>query len=326
MVRRLTFFDRQKLEFYSGTKLKIRRIATLMGKDHSVISRELRRNRGQFGPYRAIIAQAAANRKARITNKRKLLKDERLREWVGRKLDDCWSPEQIAGRLKSDPPPNLRKKNLCHETIYQHIYKEEPYYYHNLRRSHSVRRKRYGRKTRKINIPGRVSIHDRPIEVQLKERFGDWESDTVIFRRSRGMAISVQYERKGKLVRITRIHNQTARETRRALEESIGSLPQEFWKTISFDNGKEGVCHTAIRDKHQIQTFFCDPYKSWQKGGVENINGLIRQYLPRRTDLTALTDNQIYQIQEELNNRPRKSLNYLTPNEVLQLELKKVVQ
>ena len=106
-------------------------------------------------------------------------------------------------------------------------------------------------------------------------------------------------------------------ETEKAISKSIESLPQELFKSLTWDNGKEGVCHTKIRDGYNIETYFCDPYASWQKGGVENLNGLIREYLPRETNMATITDEDIYRIQEKFNNRPRKKLGYLTPNKAL---------
>ena len=129
--------------------------------------------------------------------------------------------------------------------------------------------------------------------------------------------MSVQYERKSMLNRLHKVANKSAEETELAINDSVESLPAEFWKSITWDNGKEGVCHTKIRDGYDIETYFCDTYASWQKGGVENLNGLLRQYLPKGTDMSTITDEQIYAIQEKLNNRPRKGLKYLTPNEII---------
>ena len=119
------------------------------------------------------------------------------------------------------------------------------------------------------------------------------------------------------LARIHKVKNGTAEETQTAISKSIESLPQDLFLSLTWDNGKEGVCHTKIRDDYNVETYFCDPYSSWQKGGVENLNGLIREYLPRDTDMATITDEDIYRIQELLNNRPRKKLGYLTPNKAL---------
>lgn len=131
----------------------------------------------------------------------------------------------------------------------------------------------------------------------------------------------MQYERKSMLVRIAKVSNLGKDETYRAIVESVDSLPKYIWQSITFDNGGENAGHMGLRKNYNIGTYFCDIYKSWQKGGVENINGLIRQYLPRKTNLDMITRDDIHMIQEKLNNRPRKSLNFLTPNEVIQREI-----
>ena len=122
------------------------------------------------------------------------------------------------------------------------------------------------------------------------------------------------------LIRLKKVSNKTAEENLNALLYIIDSLPLSLFKSMTFDNGGENACHTELKRNFFIETYFCDSYSAWQKGGVENINGLIRQYLPRHTDLSKLTNEDIYEIQEKLNNRPRKSLNYLTPNEIINLE------
>ena len=134
-------------------------------------------------------------------------------------------------------------------------------------------------------------------------------------------AISVQYERKTMLTKIHRVLNRTSEENEQALNQTIDSFPAEVFKSITFDNGTENACHTKIRDGYDIQTFFCDVYAAWQKGGVENTIGLIRRYLPRGTDISNITDEQIQSVEDWLNNRPRKKLNYLTPKEALEAAL-----
>jgi len=247
-----------------------------------------------------------------------------LRRYVIRSIrDDHLSPEQVSGRLAVAPPPELVGVTLSHESMYQWIYSDAKWLYSYLRRKkRPQRQKRYSR-TRRLThhtIPDRISIHERPQIVDQRMRVGDWESDSMKFSKQK-TALSVQYERKSMLVRIHKVANLGKDETYQAITESIGSLPHYCWNTITFDNGGEASRHREIRDEYMIGTFFCDSYKSWQKGGVENINGLIRQYLPRKTNLDTITDNDIHTIQEKLNNRPRKSLGFLTPNECIQREI-----
>jgi len=320
-VSNLTFYDRQRIEYYLHFKqYSFRDIAKLINKNHTVVSREVKRNSAQLILYNAELAQRAADRRSKNTNKRKLDKDELLKEYVIDKLKSDWSPEEIAGRLKNHPPPELIGKYINHESIYQYIYEVDPYLYNYLRKKHYVRKKKYKRSQKMINIPDRVSIHTRSDEVNLRQRFGDWESDLMEFSNQKN-TLSVDYERKSFMIKIHKLASKEANEKEDALIQTFEDLPNELRKTMTFDNGKENVSHITIKRNYQMETYFCDSYASWQKGGVENMNGLIRQYLPRKTDLTKIPDKYIYLVQEKLNNRPRKTLNYLSPNQIIQMQV-----
>jgi len=319
----ISFYERQVIEVRIRGNWSFRRIGRYLGRDHTVIGREVDRNKRPDGKYDANYAQGVADERTRKTNIKILNENIYLRRYVIRCIrDDHLSPEQVFGRLKVSPPHELVDISVSHECIYQWIYSDAKWLYKYLRKKKRPKRtKRYSRKKRtKHSIIGRVSIHDRPEIIDNRDRVGDWESDSVQFSKQK-TALSVQYERKSMLVRLHKVANLGKDETYRALTESIDSLPQYLFNSITFDNGKEGARHFDIRREYNINTFFCDPYKSWQKGGVENLNGLIRQYLPRSTRLDTITDEQIQLIQEKLNNRPRKSLGFLTPNEIIQREI-----
>lgn len=314
--RRLTEYERQIIEANLASGKSHRDIAKMIGRNQSDVSREVKRNKGQLFPYSSVIAQTAADRRAKITNTRKLNKDWRLNWYVTRRLEKQWSPEQIAGRMIKEN----RKTKVCPESIYQYIYDEDkgaPWLYHELRRSHPIRQTQGQRKPNKRTlIPDRTPISVRPEAVNLRLRYGDWESDGMEFMRKKPGLISVQKERKSQLVRLTKLETKLAKETRVAIENVIEELPQDFIHTITFDNGGEAAEHNIIKQEYEIDTFFCDRYSPWQKGSVENIIGLVRQYLPKGSDITDLTNNDLYRIQESLNNRPRKTLQYQTPNEI----------
>lgn len=317
-MQTLTYDERRKIEYYLRLKLSERDIARRLGRDHTVVGREISRNTKAGQRYAAINAERLAGLRSHKTNTRKLESDRLLHDYVISKLREGWSPEEISGRLKAKPPPHLWGTTISHEAIYQYIYEGEGRYeslYSRLRRKQPKRRKKRGRKPHTITIPERTSIHTRGIEINERKRVGDWESDTVEFRQKRADALSVQQERKSRLARIHRIENRSAEATERALWMTVDSVPSYLVKSFTFDNGGEGARHTVFR-REGIETFFCDPYASWQKGGVENLNGLIREYLPRGTNLREITDETIHEIQERLNNRPRKILGYQTPNEV----------
>lgn len=316
MGTRLTYFDRQQIAFYSRLKWNAKRIAEAIGKDRTVVWRELQRNRSPHLEYEADKAHYYSERRAQRTNRRKLERYPKLRAYVRRRLGEGWSPEQIAGRLKAYPPSSLKGLVTSHEAIYQFIYNEEPWLYHKLRRKQPVRYQKQGRRKNKASIPEKVSIHDRPEEINQRLEIGHLESDTMLCK-GRKVAISVQYERKMQLVRIHKVQGFNAPETKEALKQTIESLPDQFVRSITFDNGGESAKHTELRQEYAVATYHCDTYAAWQKGGVENMNGLLRQYLPRKTDLTQVTREQLYEIQERLNNRPRKRLNYRSPNELL---------
>jgi transposase, IS30 family len=327
-MRRLNFYDREQIEHYLGLNYGVREIALAIGRNHSVVSRELKNYRAELYPYRASEAQTYALKRQKRRYKLKLLRHEKLREYVRDRITkDDWSPEQIAGRLKHHPPPEVVGLYACMETIYQYIYNEEegePRLYHRLRRRHPVRQKHGKRHHRTSIIPGKVSIHERPEEINMKTEFGHWESDSLVGKGHKGGA-SVQYERKTQLLRIHKLSGFTAAETKGVLAESIHSLPENWFRSITFDNGRESAEHQDLRHEYTIKTFHCDAYKPWQKGGVENVNGLIRQYFPKQTDFSLVTQADVYVVQEKLNSRPRKSLDYATPNELSCKQLTKLV-
>jgi IS30 family transposase len=294
-MQRLTYFERQKIEMYLRLGKSYREIAKLLRRDHTVVSREVKNNKGDYSPYTAEIAQRAADLRARRTNKRKLDKYPKLKEYVVGMLREDWSPEEIAGRLKEQPPSHLKGKAISYESIYDYIYNGEgkfEYLYPHLRRGKPKGQKQKNRRKQAQNaILDRISIHERPEIVNEKKEFGHWESDTLCFGRQRE-AVSVQHERKTLLVRLNKLANKSAPETQEALTNSTESLPPDLWQSITFDNGLEGACHINLKKILNLQTYFCDAYASWQKGGVENSNGLIRQYLPKNTDASKLTNRE----------------------------------
>lgn len=321
-ISKITYYEREKIELYLKMSKSYRWIGRKLCRSHTDISREVKRNSGVYLPYRASTAQKIHENRQRKKNKNKLERFAyiKVKEYVIKNLREDLSPEQIAGRLKKQPSSSLSDLTVSHESIYQYIYNGEgrfEYLYPHLRTKRHKRQRRFDRKKHgKIKIMDRISIHLRPEEVESKDRVGDWETDSIIFAKQKN-TLSVQYERKTMLCRLHRLKSKEAGETENAIANSIESLPHELWKSITRDNGSENVKHIDTRDVFNVQSYFCDAYASWQKGGVENLNKLIRQYLPRKTDMSKISDEEIYAIQERLNNRPRKGLNYLTPNEII---------
>lgn len=318
----LTYNDRRIIEKHLRQKTSIRGIARILKRSHSVIIYELKVNKGDHLEYDAHRAQLYhEQRQLRKGNKGRIQRNEALRQYIIERLtQDQLSPEQIAGRLRRFHKDTIGY--VCHETIYAFIYADEQIkqrYYLHLRRHRPKRIKWYSRrKNKKSVVKERVSIHQRPEAVDEKVEVGHWESDSMIFSQQKGI-LSVQVERVTKLVRLTRCANKSAEETKEALIRAVDSVPDSYIKSITFDNGTENARHMELKTMFDIKTYFCDPYSSWQKGLVENTNMLIRQYLPLNTSIDKLTDDQIQEIEDKLNNRPRKALNYLTPNEYFQI-------
>lgn len=321
MSNELTIYDRQKIQYWLRTKQSLREIAEVIRKDHSVLSREIQRNGGDRNKYRADTAQALADRRRHQKRLGKLDKHPELKKFVLNQLEKDWSPEEIAGWLKQMPG----NETISHESIYQYIYERAEKWerlFLLLPQRRPRRRKWGGRKHRKIRIPERKSIRLRPEIVNERKRYGDWESDNLEFKRTvtKG-AISVQCERKSGLIRIHKVAGKkNPTDTLDALTKTRESIPDDLFKTITFDNGFENYRHRELG----IDTYFCKPFASWQKGSVENVNKLLRRYLPRDTKLDDLTDQDIYIIQEKINDRPRKRLKYKTPNQIINKYLKVV--
>jgi len=314
----ITYDDRKIIAKHLRAKLSYREIGRILRKSHTSISYEVNINSGQLG-YDADLAQEYHDRRQlKKGNKKKLDLNQKLLNFVLEKLYEHWSPEQIAGRLKTNKKLREEVGYACHETIYSYIYSLEVIrmrLYLLLRRYKPKRTKWHSRTKRRQAIPYRTSIHERPEAVNEKIEVGHWETDSMIFSQQKGI-LSVQVERVTRLVRINRCADKSAQETKEAMIKTIDSVPTPFCLSFTFDNGTENVKHKDLKEMFGIMTYFCDPYSSWQKGLVENTNMFLRQYLPKNAPIDSMADEQIYEIQEKLNNRPRKCLGYQTPNEV----------
>jgi len=272
----------------------------------ATISRELRRNRGRSG-YRPLQAQGKA--RARQAERDRTSIVPATWQQIETLLEQQWSPEQIRGRMRLEKQPTV-----SHEWIYQYVWADKAaggQLYLQLR-CQKLRRKKYGKSSRRGQIPDRRSIDERPAVVDRKNRLGDWEADTMIGRRHQ-QALVTLVERKSKLTRIAKVTRNTAAAMEQVTVHELKGLPR---KTVTADNGREFAGHKRIAQRLNIDFFFAHPYCSWERGLNENTNGLIRQYFPKGHDFATITEDQITFVMEQLNNRPRKSLGYKTPNEV----------
>jgi IS30 family transposase len=291
-----------------GTSL--REMAKAMGRSHTTLSRELRRNTGQRG-YRHHQAQRLAEQRHQA--KPKVVKlTETVVAYIQGKLQAWWSPEQICGRLWLE-----QAMALSPETVYRFVLKEKQQggqLYRHLRHQAKPRRKRYGAKDYRGTIPGRVDIAARPAVVETRARVGDWEADLIIGKDHKGAIVTIA-ERRARLFLALPILRKTAELVTQAIITLLG--PWRDWiATITYDNGREFSGHQTIAEALACQGFFARPYHSWERGLNDNGNGLLRQYFPKGRRLDNVTNEEVAAAVEAMNQRPRKCLGFQTPCEV----------
>lgn len=319
-INKLTSKERDLIAIWKSQNISIRQIAQRLNRQPSTVSRELKRNRWK-NIYVAIHAQAVSTQRKIKARKRHPLKNSTVYAYVLDKLRNNWSPEEIAGRLKLDYP-NDQSWHICHETIYQYIYgkqTKDKKLWEYLPRKQNRRRKWKGRTAHRSRIPDRVSIHLRPRHVETRQSFGHWEGDSIVGKQRKN-GLHTQVERKTRYLMAKYINKVNADQTVKAQSYMYRDLPRQAKKTTTVDNGKEFVNHKQFN----IPVYFADPYSSWQRGTNEYHNGLIRRYLPKGTDFSKITKDELIDILEEINNRPRKCLNYYTPKEKFDEELQKL--
>lgn len=308
--KHLTAADRGAIQVLLQNNYTIKNIAKEIGFSKSTVSREIK-NRSTPNGYRAISAQLNYKKQRKKSRRKKKLDNSKLQKYVTSKLQRGWSPEEIAGRMKF-----LGKANrVCHETIYAWLYTDEWAYgqeklYQYLRYGQKKRKKQTGRSVKRSKIPNRVSIHKRPEVVKQRVEYGHWEGDSVIYPYK--YAVNTINELVSGRVKFSKLKRKTARLTAKVM---IKQLKAEKAYSLTLDNGSEFTNHQDISEQTGVKIYFADPYSSWQRGANENANMLLRGYLPKRHDISHLTQKELDDIASELNNRPRKRLGYKTPNE-----------
>lgn len=315
---KLTAQERDLIAVLRGGGISLREIAQRLGRSHSTIVEEIQRNSFQGKYYVAIHAQARAEERKLKARRRHPLKDSKTYSYVLEKLRSGWSPEQIAGRLRKESGKTI----ICHETIYRYIYSPRPEHqggaleklWEYLPWKRVKRRKKYGRRVQKGQIPERISIHLRPAQVDTRTEFGHWEGDTLEGKGHKE-GIHTEVERLTRFLMARKVDDFASSTTVVIQINIFTSLPKQARRSTTLDNGKENYYHTQLR-KLEMQTYFADPYSAWQRGTNEYHNGLLRRYLPKGTSFESLTQEELNDIAWEINNRPRKVLNYNTPQEV----------
>lgn len=295
--------QRYQIQAYLSQHLSYREIGRRLNVSHSSISRELRRHTIN-GTYEPNVAQRRAQHRRRCAAKNQI--SQKTINYVEFGLSLKWSPEQISGVSCLVGLP------VSHEWIYGYVQRDKRQggkLYKHLR--HNGRRYRKGNRAKRVIIPNRIGIEERPEIVDTKQRFGDWEVDTVLGKQGTGAIVSL-VERKSKMYLIRKVSKKSAEDVCRA----VGAMLWRYRRhvhTITADNGTEFCAHESIAQKLKTDVYFANPYASWERGLNENFNGLLRQYIPKGTDLRTVTDEEIAKVQRSLNLRPRKCLGYRQP-------------
>ena len=320
---RLTVVEREEISRGIAQGESIIAIAGHLGRVASTVYREVKRNSGNGG-YRAF---SAGNRAARLASSRRigrsrLAVENRLRDYVIEKLCQCWSPGEIACRIKEEYPFDMAMR-ISHEAIYRYIYvlprgSLKQTLILALRREHAYRRKR--KKTNHQETRGKIadmlSIEERPKEVEDRTIPGHWEGDLIMGKYKR-TALGTLVERTTRYTILVPLTAKDAESVRKAYAREMGSLPKEIAKTLTYDQGKEMSQHKQFTIATGITVYFAHPGSPWERGTNENTNGLIRQYFPKGTEFDKVSVHEIKRVQRQLNDRPRAVLNFKKPDEVI---------
>ena len=316
--RVLTLAEREEISRGLARGASLRSIAASLGRAASTLSRELRRNGGRER-YRAATSDRRAWDRALRPKPCKLARHEPLRRIVADKLAQNWSPEQIAGWLRRTYPDD-EDYRVSHETIYRSLFVQargvlKKELQAHLRSQRAIRRSRHA--TAKGDQRGRiadaVSIRERPASVEDRAVPGHWEGDLLC--GSSNSHIVTLVERHSRYVMLAKVASRDSRSVVNALIEQARSLPDELWKTLTWDRGKEMAEHKRFTMTTDVAVYFCDPQSPWQRGSNENTNRLLRQYFPKGTDLSVHSQERLNEVARQMNQRPRKTLDYETPAE-----------
>lgn len=319
MGRHLTHGDRYYIKAQRDMGKSIEKIARKLKVNKSTISRELSRNCGKRG-YRPKQAQEKARR--RWEGAAKATKMNRpLKVYLTKKIRQDWSPEQITGRLRLED-----LVSVSHERIYQFIGEDKAAggdLWTHLRWSNKKRRKRYGVRDRRGEIPNRRSIEKRGKKANKRKKLGHLERDLMIGNGHRGALLTI-VDRKSRMTFAVRLNGKSAKEVHQATLKTLRPI-QSLLKTMTNDNGKEFAAHERTAKRLKVKVYFCHPYSSYERGTNENTNGLLRQYFPKsKTDFTKVSNREVRTSLNKLNGRPRKCLGFKTPLEIIRKKLAKV--
>jgi IS30 family transposase len=315
---RLSLAEREEISRGIGAAESCRTIATRLGRAASTVARDIVANGGRQN-YRAWRADAHAVKLTRRPKVAKLARCARLRHEVERRLEMRWSPQQIAARLAIDYPDDPQMR-VSHETIYQSLFVQARgalrlELSRCLRTGRARRRPRKRTAERRGHIAGMVLLSDRPAEVEDRAVPGHWEGDLVIGKAS-ASAIGTLIERHSRYVMLLNLaQGRSAEHVRTKLAAKILELPKQLRRSLTWDRGSEMAEHAQFTIDTGVQVYFCDPHSPWQRGSNENVNGLLRQYFPKGSDLSVHGADRLDEVAAELNARPRQTLGWMTPSE-----------
>ncbi|WP_299539230.1 IS30 family transposase [Phenylobacterium sp.] len=321
----LTLSERKLIFQLREAKMSVPRIAERLCRRRSTIHREIRRNWHDDGPWlRGYFPQAAQSRTdRRRIRQRKLHLNPDLARHVIAQLQQAWSPEQIAGRLRRESGGEQR---ISHETIYQFVYGDvgrQQNLYQLLPCQRRRRRKRYARKPRGVTIPPENTFSERPDEIAERSSFGHWEGDLVMFRRAHGQRSVLSLVERQTRFAVLRVQpSRHSKPIMNSLTEDLGGLPPAARRTVTFDRGTEFAAYPALKTSLGMDAYFCAPQAPWQKGTVENTNGRLRRFLPLDADISDRSTADLRALAAKMNATPRKCLGFMTPAEAFAASLR----
>jgi IS30 family transposase len=316
-ARSLQSAEREEISRGLAAGLGVNEIARRLGRVASTVSREIRRNGGKHC-YRAAQAEAGAWERARRPQACLLARRPRLRNWVAQHLQRDWSPRQIAVGLERTFPDDGSMR-VSHETLYRSLFVQarnvlKKELLGHLRRGGFMRRPR-AQAGREPTIVDGISVHQRPAEVNDRAIPGHWEGDLLMGGASSQIATLV--ERHSRYVMLVKVDSKDTVTVTKALAKKVRQLPAQLRRSLTWDRGSEMAAHKDFTVATDVQVYFCDPHSPWQRGSNENTNGLLRQYFPKGQDVSHVTQAELNRVARLLNERPRETLNWLTPLEAL---------
>lgn len=326
-TNKLTASERDLIAIWKAEGKSIRLIAKRLSRCPSTICDEIHRNLYEGEYYISNYAQRQTEKRRMTANRRNPLKDRKVIHYVEDKLREGWTPDLISGRLKLVFPTD-KSWYISGEAIYQYIYRKENQelgLWEYLPRGHKRRRKKKGRRVHSEKIKDRISIHKRGKLANNRVTFGHWEGDTVEGKGHKN-GLHTEVERKSRFLIAKKIKSINSDECLTKQKEIFSKLPDKARRSTTMDNGRENCNHMKLVEDLKMKTYFCDPYSSWQKGTNEWHNGILRRYFPKGTDFDSIPEDDIELIVQEINDRPKRVLGYMTSTELFRYNLLKLDQ